>query len=51
MKFNLADVFETVADSVPDDELNAAYIIPSVFHRNLSQDVAAAVEAALRDHG
>lgn len=39
---------DAVADSVPDDELNAAYIIPSVFHRNLSQDVAAAVEAAAR---
>ncbi|WP_018155416.1 NAD-dependent malic enzyme [Demetria terragena] len=39
---------KAVSDSVPDDELNAAYIIPSVFHRNLSQDVAAAVEAAAR---
>ncbi|YAL82433.1 NAD-dependent malic enzyme [Dermacoccaceae bacterium W4C1] len=39
---------KAVSDTVPDDELNSAYIIPSVFHPDLSKTVAAAVERAAR---
>ncbi|MET0446870.1 MAG: NAD-dependent malic enzyme [Aeromicrobium sp.] len=37
---------EAVAGSVSPDELNANYIIPSVFHHDVHQRVAAAVKAA-----
>jgi len=39
---------DAVAGSVSADELNANYIIPSVFHHDVHQKVAAAVEAAAR---
>lgn len=40
---------EAVADSVSDDELNANYVIPSVFHHDVHHRVATAVrEAALK---
>ncbi|CAG7573819.1 malate dehydrogenase (oxaloacetate-decarboxylating) [Barrientosiimonas humi] len=39
---------KAVSDTVPREELNAAYIIPSVFHPNLSASVAEAVEAAAK---
>jgi malate dehydrogenase (oxaloacetate-decarboxylating) len=35
-----------LAGTVSDDELNAAYIVPSVFHPDVSKVVAAAVHAA-----
>ncbi len=35
-----------IADAVGEDELNAHYIIPSVFHADVHQSVAAAVAAA-----
>nr|WP_217361511.1 NAD-dependent malic enzyme [Aeromicrobium stalagmiti] len=37
---------EAVAGSVSADELNANYIVPSVFHHDVHQKVAAAVRAA-----
>jgi malate dehydrogenase (oxaloacetate-decarboxylating) len=37
---------DAVASSVSADELNANYIIPSVFHHDVHQKVAAAVKAA-----
>ena len=37
---------EAVASSVSPDELNANYVIPSVFHHDVHQKVAAAVRAA-----
>ena len=37
-----------LAEVVSEDELNAAYIIPSVFHPDVAKVVAAAVEAAAR---
>jgi malate dehydrogenase (oxaloacetate-decarboxylating) len=33
---------------VTDDELNASYIVPSVFHPDVSSTVAAAVRKAVR---
>jgi malate dehydrogenase (oxaloacetate-decarboxylating) len=43
-----------IASAVTDDELNADYIIPSVFHPDVHKSVAAAVrhaaEAAMADH-
>jgi malate dehydrogenase (oxaloacetate-decarboxylating) len=39
---------DAVAGSVSADELNANYIIPSVFHHDVHQKVAAAVQAAAR---
>ncbi|WP_456697913.1 malic enzyme-like NAD(P)-binding protein [Aeromicrobium sp. P5_D10] len=40
---------DAVAESVSDDELNANYVIPSVFHHDVHQRVATAVrEAALK---
>jgi malate dehydrogenase (oxaloacetate-decarboxylating) len=39
-----------IADSVPDDELSAGYIVPSVFNKRVVELVAAAVaEAAVAD--
>ena len=35
-----------LAAVVTDDELNAAYIVPSVFHPDVTKVVAAAVERA-----
>ncbi len=35
-----------IASSIPDDELSADYIIPSVFNRSIAPAVAAAVAAA-----
>ena len=40
-----------LADVVTADELNAAYIVPSVFHPDVSSAVAAAVSKAVRDPG
>ena len=40
-----------LADVVTADELNAAYIVPSVFHPDVSSAVAAAVSKAVRDIG
>jgi malate dehydrogenase (oxaloacetate-decarboxylating) len=40
-----------LADVVTEDELNAAYIVPSVFHPDVSSAVAAAVSKAVRDTG
>jgi malate dehydrogenase (oxaloacetate-decarboxylating) len=37
-----------LADVVSDDELNATYIVPSVFHPDVTKRVAAAVEKAAR---
>ena len=37
-----------LAGVVPDDQLNPTYIIPSVFHPDLSKIVAAAVSRAAR---
>ena len=37
-----------LANIIGEDELNAAYIIPSVFHPDLVKVVAAAVETAAR---
>ena len=37
-----------LAEVVSDDELNATYIMPSVFHPDVAKVVAAAVEAAAR---
>ena len=37
-----------LANIIGEDELNAAYIIPSVFHPDVAKIVAAAVEAAAR---
>ncbi len=46
---------EAIAQAVSDDELNADYIIPSVFHPGVHTSVAAAVrhaaETAMRDAG
>lgn len=39
---------DAIAGSVSADELNANYVIPSVFHHDVHQKVAAAVEAAAR---
>ncbi|RYV49588.1 NAD-dependent malic enzyme [Pengzhenrongella frigida] len=38
-----------LASTVTDDELNATYIVPSVFHPDVTTVVAAAVEKAARD--
>jgi len=40
-----------LADVVSPDELNASYIVPSVFHPDVSSAVAAAVSAAVRATG
>ena len=40
-----------LAAVVTPDELNAAYIVPSVFHPDVSSTVAAAVSKAVRDTG
>ncbi len=40
---------EAIAGSVTDDELNADYIIPSVFHPEVHKSVAAAVRHAAED--
>ncbi|HEX6937143.1 MAG TPA: NAD-dependent malic enzyme [Actinomycetes bacterium] len=40
-----------LAAVVSEDELNASYIIPSVFHPDVSHTVAAAVSAAVRASG
>jgi malate dehydrogenase (oxaloacetate-decarboxylating) len=40
-----------LADVVTPDELNAAYIVPSVFHPDVASAVAAAVSKAVRDTG
>jgi malate dehydrogenase (oxaloacetate-decarboxylating) len=37
---------EAIANRVADDELNASYIIPSVFDPHVAADVASAVAAA-----
>nr|WP_137122074.1 NAD-dependent malic enzyme [Ornithinicoccus soli] len=39
---------EALAGTVSEDELNPAYIIPSVFHPDVSKTVATAVEKAVR---
>ncbi|HEX6338239.1 MAG TPA: NAD-dependent malic enzyme [Jiangellaceae bacterium] len=38
-----------LADTVTDDELNPAYIMPSVFHPGISETVAAAVRKSVED--
>jgi malate dehydrogenase (oxaloacetate-decarboxylating) len=40
-----------LAAVVTDDQLNASYIVPSVFHPDVSSTVAAAVSKAVRDTG
>jgi malate dehydrogenase (oxaloacetate-decarboxylating) len=40
-----------LADVVTEDELNASYIVPSVFHPDVSHAVAAAVSKAVLDTG
>ncbi|HEY4314155.1 MAG TPA: NADP-dependent malic enzyme, partial [Actinomycetes bacterium] len=40
-----------LAQVVTPDELNAAYIVPSVFHPDVASTVAAAVSKAVRDSG
>ena len=40
---------DAIAATVTDDELNASYIVPSVFHPDVHHRVAAAVEKAARD--
>ena len=42
---------EALASVVADTELNASYIMPSVFHPGVSETVAAAVRAAAEAHG
>jgi malate dehydrogenase (oxaloacetate-decarboxylating) len=42
---------KALAGTVSDDELNAAYIVPSVFHHDVSAVVAAAVQNAARRAG
>jgi len=42
---------EALAATVPDDELNSSYIVPSVFHPGVSEAVAAAVRAAAEAEG
>ena len=45
----LVDAANAIADVVTDENLNAAYIIPSVFDDGVAPAVAAAVaEAAIR---
>jgi malic enzyme len=46
-----AAMAEAIAATVTDDELNAAYIVPSVFHPDVSTAVAAAVSKAVRNAG
>jgi malate dehydrogenase (oxaloacetate-decarboxylating) len=41
---------KAIAQSVPEDELSAGYIVPSVFNKRVVERVAAAVaEAAVAD--
>jgi malate dehydrogenase (oxaloacetate-decarboxylating) len=40
-----------LAEVVTPDELNAAYIVPSVFHPDVASTVAAAVSKAVRQSG
>jgi malate dehydrogenase (oxaloacetate-decarboxylating) len=42
---------EALAATVREDELNAAYIVPSVFHPGVASAVAAAVEKAAGNGG
>ncbi|MCZ2403844.1 NADP-dependent malic enzyme [Paenarthrobacter sp. Z7-10] len=42
---------EAIANRVADDELNASFIIPSVFDPHVAADVAAAVVAAAQENG
>jgi malate dehydrogenase (oxaloacetate-decarboxylating) len=42
---------EALAGTVHPDELNPAYIVPSVFHPDVAKVVAAAVQAAVQRHG
>ena len=42
---------QALAEVVTDDELNATYIVPSVFHPEVTRRVAAAVEKAARATG
>jgi malate dehydrogenase (oxaloacetate-decarboxylating) len=42
---------QALADVVADDERNAAYIVPSVFHPEVTKVVASAVERACRTAG
>jgi malate dehydrogenase (oxaloacetate-decarboxylating) len=42
---------QALAAVVTPDELNAAYIVPSVFHPDVANTVAAAVSKAVRDAG
>ncbi len=41
---------EALAGTVHPDELNPAYIVPSVFHPDVAKVVAAAVQAAVQGH-
>jgi malate dehydrogenase (oxaloacetate-decarboxylating) len=41
---------DALANIISEDEVNAAYIIPSVFHPDVAKVVAAAVLAAARAH-
>ena len=41
---------EAIANRVVDDELNASYIIPSVFDPHVAAEVAAAVAAAAQEN-
>jgi malate dehydrogenase (oxaloacetate-decarboxylating) len=40
-----------IAHTIPDDQLLADYIIPSVFNRRVAESVAEAVAAAALDSG
>jgi malate dehydrogenase (oxaloacetate-decarboxylating) len=40
-----------IADSIPEDQLAADYVIPSVFNRDVTQRVAAAVARAAQETG
>ena len=42
---------EAIANCVPDDELSAGYIVPSVFNRHVGENVAAAVAEQARIDG
>ena len=41
---------DALAGTVHPDELNPAYIVPSVFHPDVAKVVAAAVQAAVQEH-
>ena len=40
-----------IAESISSDELSEEYIVPSIFNKQVTRRVAAAVEAAAHDSG